>query len=265
MSFVRCASKPYSIYANAESLADSMHRIAHWAKTHPNSQKHTLGIIKLPPVFATDENGRSNLVAIIKTLAEYEDGCVDGSSLTLQELPDRYNHNGGMPKLASSDLRKVHNWLQQVSFAIRAAAIDHALDNGMNDADEIASIVLSNLYSNEKRAFVTFSPDNKYELKPLRHANADAKKGWIAQEVKQRLASDTSEYGAKPNYVEWKVYGHKGHNRVVDAAFAEELTALIKQANVLDGDGKYEEADMIDIKLNQCMNNLDILARVGQK
>lgn len=265
MSFVRCASKPYSIYDNAESLADSMHRIAHWAKNHPNSQKHTLGVIKLPPVFATDDNGYKNLVAIIKTLAEYEDGCQDGSSLTLQELPDRYNHNGGLPKLASSDLRKVHNWLHQVSFAIRAAAIDHALDSGAEDADEIASMVLSNLYSNEKRAFVTFSSDNKYELKPLRYANQDAKRGWIVQEVKQRLAHNISEYGAKPNFVEWKLYGHKGHSKIVDSAFAEELTALIKEAAELDKVGKYEEADMIDVKLNQSMTNLDIFARVGQK
>ena len=117
-----------SLYAHAESIAKTMHELAQWSRTHPNSKKYHKNLIKLPPVFLleSDKNGSglNNLIAMIKTIGEYEDGDENGVFPKLADLPSLYNQNGGLPILSEKDLRKIHNWVQQVGFGIRAAVME---------------------------------------------------------------------------------------------------------------------------------------------
>ena len=250
----------FSVFDNAERLAETMYELAQWSKTHPNAQRYTANIIKLPPTLMAH---KKNLVAMIKTLAEYEEGMSDGGFPKLADLPQRYNKNGGGPKLSSKDLRRVHNWLQQVAFGIRAAVIENEQCSMSRTASStsIAENVLEKLYLNcERRAFVTYSPDNRYELKPLRHASNDAKRQWIEQEIDQKAQAQS--YGARPNPLQWELYGLKGHAKSANAEIAAEIESLIRIAQEFDKSGRYEEADEIDVRLVQMKYSFELFNRM---
>ena len=261
-------AKSFSVSANAVKLAETMHELAQWSKSHPNSKKFDVGVLRLPPFFSVEKNGIRNLVAMIKTLADYEEGFGNGVYPTLAELPERYNVHRGTNELTEKDIRKVHNWLQQVSFGVRAAMVElefRQIRTASVDGNGVAERVFQKLYANnERRSFVAFSPDNKYELKPLRRATNDAKKRWIQQEIDQRFAgvSEGEQYGARPNILEWEVYGLKGHVKTACAEIRAQFESLSRRAQQLDREGRYEDADALDTTLVQMSKSLDYFERL---
>jgi hypothetical protein len=252
----------FSISQNAQMLADAMHEIAVWSKTHPNAQRFAKNLLKLPPVFTSDKYGdpKGNLIAMIKTLSDYEES---DESLTLSDLPKRYNEYGGTPNLEEKDLRKVHNWAQQVSFGIRAAMLDKEISNPTNgtESDDPAERIYQLLYANcPKRAFVTYASDNRYELKPLRYADDAAKKRWIKQEYTQLTENKivtAGAFGARPSQQEWDAFGLRGQIRTAFSSVSAQIEELVKKAEVLDSSGKFSEADNLDLRLKHLSISLE--------
>jgi len=254
-----------TLFNKAEHLADVILSL-----TQKNDKrfasKTPVGLIKLPPVFTKDDikygEPKKNLTAMIKVLAEYEEGSETGNYPTLNELPSRFNHHIGNSQLEDKDMRKIHNWLQQISFAVRAAMIYDEIKNS-NDVKIVAKKIYDDLYrDNTKRAFVTYSFDNKYELKPLRYASETAKLNWIEQEVKQikNWNNNSNElFGARPTPVEWEHYGLKGQSKSVTSAIRTQIDTLIKQAAIYDHLGQHEEADAIDNRINTLYQNITML------
>ena len=252
-------------HEKAVRLAETMYELNQWSKSHPLSNRyaHSRGLIKLPPVFLgrKDSDAWVNLVTMIKVAAEYEEGLPNGDSLTLAELPGRFNVHGGMQKLASKDVRKVHNWIQQLSFAMRAAAIEIALHTSTT-REEAQEKVYRELYAASKRAFVTHSPDNRHEYKPLRYASESAKKRWIGDEITQRETACCTPYGAKPTPQEWASYALSGQSpRAVIAAITSQIAGLVREAQELDGKGRLTEADVVALRIKALGQNLDDLER----
>lgn len=261
----------FRLQERAERLASVIHEIAQWSKSHPNARRYASGYLKLPPVFAGGKHGhdKHNLTAMIKTLGDYEDGRPDGTFPTLAELPAIYNGYGGAPHLTERDMRKVHNWMQQVSFGVRAAMLKmeerEPSDLGveMNVPDRVHALLYA---SNPRRAFVTFSPDNRYELKPLRYADDEAKRRWLREEYAQMRGGrmvTASAYGARPSQAEWDLYGLRGQMRTVFASMREQIGDLIRRAAQLDGSGDYDEADDMDARLLALSANLENFERWG--
>lgn len=252
----------FSLLKNAESLANAMHELAVWSKSHPNAQRYQKSLLKLPPVFTSDKHGdaKKNLIAMIKTLADYEES---EESLTLAELPKRYNEYGGKPGLEERDLRKVHNWAQQVSFGIRAAMLSKEIENPTEGMEQQhpAERVYQLLYADcPRRAFVTYASDNRYELKPLRYADESAKRRWLKQEYAQLVEGRTvtaGTFGARPTQQEWDVFGLRGQMRTVFSSVSSQIEELIKKAEILDSAGRYSEADGLDLRLKQLSRSLE--------
>lgn len=252
----------------AEALAETIHGLTQWSKSHPNARRTALALFKLPPVFTAVAdskygNGRKNLEAMIKTLADYE----EGEDLTLAELPKRYNAYGGQPGLSDRDLRRVHGWLQTVSFAVRAAMLEQE-DRSERTAsarprNSVASRVAKRLFGGEtKRTFVTHAPGSRYEMKPLRYASQDAIERWISQEYAQRLAckrGDEIIYGAQPTEAEWDAFGLRGQTRTLMAQIQTEIETLISEAAMHDRAGQFQEADALDYRLKQMKRSLESL------
>lgn len=258
-----------SLEMHAEAIAKTMHEIAHWPKSHVNSKKFNKNLIKLPPVFLLNDekngDGLQNLVAMIKTISEYEDGCTDGSYPKLSDLPKLYNKNGGMPNLTSKDLRKIHNWVQQVGFGIRAAIIEQE-DKKPLFADwekiPLAERVYRRLYlHNTRRSFITCSPHNKNEYKPLRYADDHTKLKWINQECEQRKSKHMcTRYGASPSSQEWRDYGLLGQPiHHMKKQIKQKIAVLLSAAEKHDIAGEYEQADIISRRINKMNADLATL------
>jgi len=259
------------IRQDVERLADTMHEIAQWSRSHPNYKKFSRGFVKLPPVFLVDDekhgSGRENLIAMLRVLADYEEGAEDGNYPRLQELPERYNEYGGKPLLTGRDMRRVHNWIQQLSFGVRAAVLEDEIKGG-NTGSSIAERVYGRLYEDcHRRSFVTYAPDNKYEYKPLKNADREAKLRWIAQEVEQRRSmrrGRVAAYGARPTEQEWERFGLMGQPvRTACTQLQADLDELVKLASTLDNLGRYSEADEIDEKISRISAELNLWDAVG--
>jgi len=252
----------FSIAKNAEALADKMHELAVWSKAHPNSSKFKRGIFKLPPVFSSDKHGdpRKNLIAMIKTLADYEES---DAAPKLAELPSRYNQYGGGPELNEKDLRKIHNWLQQVGFGIRAAMLINEMENPTESMShlDVPERVFHMLFANHpRRTFVTYASDNKYELRPLRYADSKAKLRWLKEEFAQlnnKRVITAGGFGVRPTQQEWDTFGLRGQTKTALASVNSQIDNLVGQAKALDFEGKFTEADILDFKLNQLSKNLE--------
>jgi len=267
------ASMTAEVYlsAQAEEIAKIMHELAQWSKSHPNSRRYTKNLIKLPPVFLSNSekhgNGLDNLVAMIKTIGEYEDGDANGCQPRLADLPALYNKHGGSPELSEKDLRKIHNWVQQVGFGIRAAIMEQEERSPLFDDWRKLSVperVYRRLYAhNDKRAFVTCSPRNKNEYKPLRYADRDVKLSWIEQEYEQKKTKRMSaKYGAKPTAQEWKDYGLSGQPiRQMRRQIEEKVSELLCMAQKHDNNGEYEQADAITSRINKMNADLATMKR----
>lgn len=262
-----------SLYAHAESIAKTMHELAQWSRTHPNSRKYHKNLIKLPPVFLleSDKNGSglNNLIAMIKTIGEYEDGDENGVFPKLADLPSLYNQNGGLPILSEKDLRKIHNWVQQVGFGIRAAVMEQEGRKPLFDDWSKLTIperVFRRLYAhNERRSFITCSPSNRNEYKPLRYADGKMKLKWIEQEYEQRKYKKIFKYGAAPTAQEWESYGLSGQLvRKSKNQLKEEINVLLKLAEKHDAAGEYRQADEISHRINKMNADLATLENKNQ-
>jgi hypothetical protein len=248
------------LQAHAESIAKTMHELAQWSKAHPNSRKYHRNLIKLPPVFLLNNDshgdGLQNLIAIIKTIGDYEDGDINGNYPKLADLPDIYNAYSGKPVLSNKDLRKIHNWVQQVSFGIRAAIMEQEEQKPLfADWDKFTTPerVFRRLYlHNHRRSFITCSPTNKNEYKPLRYADETIKMKLIEQEYEQRRNKKSStKYGAKLTNQEWQQYGLSGQPvRHMRKEIEEKISVLLTLAEKHDIDGEYEQADGITQRIN---------------
>ena len=255
-----------SLIASAENLADAIHALAQWPKTHENSKRTAASLFKLPPALSTDVNGRRNLIAMIKAMSDYENGCADGTVLTLNDLPAQFNKYGGRPALTEKDMRRVHNWLQQVSFGIRAAYVSSYCNNNNsrfaseNYRDSIAKMIDDELYGGARSKFVTYSLDNKYELKPLRFATQEARCRWINQEIKQYVNGEA--YGVRPSEMEWEIFGLRGHCRTACAEIRKEIDELIRRADALDARAQYEDSDALVSRMLLLQRNLHEFERM---
>lgn len=132
------------LYQKAEILAETLYNICIHNKKNIHLAEVSKNLVKIPPIFMDEENGKTNIISVIKTISDY-----NNQNLTLKELINKYNKYGGTPKLASNDLRKLHNWIQQISFVTRAASIINELEENFNLSEEqIANNVYQNLYEN---------------------------------------------------------------------------------------------------------------------
>lgn len=269
-----CQSQSGWGLSDAETLARLIHELARWPKNHPNSGRYaSAGLLKLPPALlqgdtAAEGSGRHrNLVAMIRVVSDYQ-GQQAGDGLTLAELPALFNEYGGRPILSESATRKVHNWVQQVSFALRAAVMEQEMrapTRGTGwDTLTVADRVVKRLYSGDgpRLSFVTRALDNPYELKPLRYASLAAIRRWVEQEHQQRIASAGSrDYGASPTPQEWKNYGLRGQKRTIYAAFEAHVEAYLVRASTLDAQKQWRDADKLDGSLVELGINLDQYTR----
>jgi hypothetical protein len=221
-------------------------------------------LLKLPPVFTGGGGGKygdpkRNLVAMVRTLSEYEIGKAE----RLSDLPSLYNAHGGLPSMGEDSLRRVHNWSQQVAFAVRAAAIERERRAG---ADREAGIrrVYERLFGSEggsrRTAFVAYATDSPYQLRPLRYATREAILRWIGQEWDQREAGCAgADYGARPTPQEWESFGLKGQTRPLSASVHHELARLVAAALAEDDTGRYSQADLIDRQIAAIEKNIEKL------
>lgn len=234
------------LHTQAKELAKVMHRIAAWSNEYPEQKKSSASLIKLPPIFligttGSQEEGKKNLEAMVKTLADYQ---TDG--LTLNELPGRYASYGGTVKGEEIGTRKIHNWMHQVAFGIRAAMVDIYDDN--SSATNVAYSV-TNMLDNAPLVFVARAGN---EYRPLRYASADNKERWLRDEIMQRRAgTNYNNYGAQITDDEWCQHGVGMQYRVAHMSLKDGIDKLVKEASLKDQRGEYEEADVIDKALRR--------------
>lgn len=216
-------------------------------------------LIKLPPVFTKGYSKygdpKRNLIAMIRTLSEYSEG--DAERLTA--LPLLYNQMGGLPLLNEDSMRRVHNWLQQVGFSVRAAAIEKERQSGC-DIESGVRHVFEKLYGKniKKGVFVTFAPNSSYQLKPLRYANRDAICRWITQEWQQRDAGLVgTQYGATPTPEEWESFGLRGQLKAPYYSITQAIKRLSSQAYLEDVMGNYNQADHFDRQIITISQGMD--------
>jgi hypothetical protein len=244
-----------TLHAQAKEIAKVMHRIAAWSNDYPERKKKSANLIKLPPVFLGGDSGepidgRKNLEAMIKVLADYQ-----VSGLTLNELPQRYASYGGTVKGEEIGTRRIHNWMHQVAFGIRAAMIEMNDDEG-DEAIRVASNVVEVL---EQYPLVFVAREGN-EYRPLRYASRDAKERWLCEEVvQQRLGTNYNSYGAQITDDEWCQNGVGMQYRVAHSSLKSSIEKLVKQAQKLDQLGQYTEADTIDEALSKIQRGSNVL------
>lgn len=244
-----------TLHAQAKEIAKVMHRIAAWSNDYPELKKKSANLIKLPPVFLGGNNGspsdgRKNLEAMIKVLADYQ-----LSGLTLNELPQRYASYGGTVKGDEIGTRRIHNWMHQVAFGIRAAMIEMNDDEG-DEAIRVASNVAEVL----EQSPLVFVAREGNEYRPLRYASRDAKERWLCEEVvQQRLGTNYNSYGAQITDDEWCQNGVGMQYRVAHSSLKSSIEKLVRQAQKLDQLGQYTEADTIDEALSKIQRGSNVL------
>lgn len=257
-----------TLVSQADSLADIMLKLATKSENERTANKASRPLLKLPPVFTAhnDEKygcGKRNLVAMIKCAAEYEDGFSDGSYPILAELPKRYNAYGGLPNLDSSDLRKVHNWLQHVSFGLRAAVMEQEEKfpttapgwEGLGVVERTAKRLFDP--NKTRRVFVAHPINSLYEFKPLRYADSNAILRWLKKEYSQK--KNGTPFGVQPTTEEWETYGLRGQTRTEYSILMNDIHNMVHTAKALDQNGNHREADKIHEKLMTMKHNLEQL------
>ena len=247
----------------AEELAQIISLIARPVKKNGKKKKP---LLKLPPVFTCENhalygNGLQNIEVMIKILSEYQKNY---SSLTLQDIPGRYNALGGLPVLTKKDGRKIHNWMQQVMVAIRAAVIiQESKAPSSIERFSLVERVVRRLYDRDysRRVYVTFAPGDRYELKPLRYASEAQLGAWIEQEYAQKQQWSRGEnvkFGAVPTQTEWELYGVKCQVKTVVAHLTKQIQQMLDLAFHFEDKGDYSHADDIDTNMDFMRSQLNI-------
>jgi hypothetical protein len=243
-----------SLHGEAEALAEIILQLARKAP------KNKIKFLKLPPVFTAINhskygNGFANLVAIIKCSSDYED---IESNLKLNDIVDRYNYYGGLPKLSEQDLRKVHNWLQLINFALRAAVLEQTEKTGLYNESKIVELTINKLFNSDitKRSFVAHAPDSKYEIKPLKYADTKTITKWLANELNDKN-NGKFPYGYEPSSREWQLYGLRGQSKTAYSSLVKDIQELVIKARSFDESGDHKQADMIYEKLVNMQKSLE--------
>jgi hypothetical protein len=252
--------KSFSLPESADRLADIMIELSKSVRAASGGCTRN-ALIKLPPYFSNSRkyNIKKNLTAMLKVLHEYEDS---DNNPTLSELPSLFNKYGGSPKLTDKDVRRVHNWVHQIGFGLRATAIEVARREGIKD---IADTVCDWLYNDDtRRTFVACDSANKNEYKPLRYASREAKYKWINEEVEQ-LANNEPQFGAKPTSDEWFYYGLKGQSKCPSKKITENAKQIARCAYLLDESERYVDADKLDARIARMVRNLEMLQNWEKK
>lgn len=241
-----------NLHSEAEALADIIIKLS---RKSPKNKK----LLKLPPVFTAINHpkygyGRNNLIAIIRCSADYED---NSKSHKLNEMIGKYNTYGGMPKLASNDLRKVHNWLQLINFMLRVAVMEK-LEESETDSKIIIEKVVATLFSSSRRPFVAHPEGHKYELKPLKYADVKTITKWLTTEYENKKAG-LIPFAYSPSRREWELYGLRGQTKTAYGSLMKDIQDLVVKARNLDEDGDHQQADMIYERLVSMQKNLEQL------
>lgn len=244
-----------SLQSEAEALAEI---IIELSKKSPKNKKY---FIKMPLVFTANRHpkygdGKKNLIAIIKCSADYENIT---SNLKLNEIVHKYNRYGGKPKLGLSDLRKIHNWLQLINFALRAAVMIQEDRSGEHsDHKKLVEAVSERLFNSKdtKRSFVAHPDGKKYEFKPLKYADTKTIAKWILQEYND-YKNGTYPFGYIPSKREWELYGLRGQTKTAYSSLIDDIQILVKKARTLDENGDHVQADLIYEKLVTMQKNLE--------
>lgn len=236
------------LYQKAEILAETLYNICIHNKKNIHLAEVSKNLVKIPPIFMDEENGKTNIISVIKTISDY-----NNQNLTLKELINKYNKYGGTPKLASNDLRKLHNWIQQISFVTRAASIINELEENFNLSEEqIANNVYQNLYENLPECSFIYKTSNEY--KPLKYASKKVIIKWINEEVAQ--IKNNEVFGAIPSNLEIEFYGIRKHDDDLYSDIKEKIHQMIKNAKNMDTEGDFQSADNYYIYMKTLYENL---------
>ena len=244
-----------SLHSEAEALADIILEIS---RKTPENKKI---LIKLPLVFTASRHpkygdGKKNLIAIIKCSADYENLS---SNFKLNEIINKFNRYGGKPRLAQSDLRKIHNWLQLINYALRAAVLLSEERSGKHsETKKLIEAACEKLFdpNTTKRSFVAHPDGKKYELKPLKYADIKTITKWVSQEY-SGLKSGVIPYGYTPTKREWELYGLRGQTKTAYSSLVDDIQNLVKRARILDENGDHMQADLIYEKLVSMQKSLE--------
>jgi hypothetical protein len=236
-----------NLHSEAEVLAEIIFKLAN---TNQNKK-----LIKLPPVFSNKNHkkygdGKRNLVAIIKCSADYEDL---NKNYKLNQVIEKYNFYGGKPELTLQDLRKVHNWLQLINFALRLAIMEK-LDDQQDS--KIIDEIVKTLFTSTRRAFVAHPSGKKYEFKPLKYADVKTISKWVSIELNNKRAGQIP-FGYIPTQREWELYGLRGQTRTAYNSLMKDIHNLVKKARTFDESGEHNQADMIYDKLLTMQKSLE--------
>jgi hypothetical protein len=228
---------------------------------YPQMKKASTGTIKLPPVFlggasGDPREGLRNLEAMVKTMVDYFEGA---DELKLADLPARYAQYGGTVKNNDDiGLRRIHNWLHQVAFGVRAALLRREMERHGGDArravEATADVMLS------EGTPLVFVAKNENEYRPLRYASRENCVRWLADEAKQmRTGANAAGYGAKVTDEEWVQNGVGMQFRSAHSDLKRGLGEMVEEAKKMDAHGRYAEADAIDEALSRMLHSIGSL------
>lgn len=232
---------------NAVALANTIYSICIWNKKNTRQASVSKNLIKVPPIFLYPEDGKRTLVALIHTIDDY-----NNKSLTLKELPSHFNKYCGKTIIGNNDLRKIHNWIQQINFGLRAATILYEINKNPNSTKlAIASSVHKNLCWEDGFSYV-IREENEY--KPLKYASRPVILKWLEEEVNQ--ITNNQVFGAQPSDEEKELYGVRKHNDNIYGEAEENVHQLLKEAKAKDVQGDYTMADTYDCFLKNLYDNI---------
>lgn len=205
-------------------LADTIHKITIFPKS--NQKVSSIGLVKLPPMF----NNKESLSALLNTAFDYY-----SKNLTLKSLPGIFNKYAKKEVLLPNDIRKVHNWINQVAFCTRAACIYDNLDNTSNEVLEIM-----NKYN------IPYILKENNEYKPIKYASSTIVKKWIDNEFNQIKNKENFGYNLSKSEKElYGIYQNDNNNTI------KSIYSMIKNAKNFDLDGNYKQAEYCDTVLFQ--------------
>lgn len=235
-----------------------MHKMAVWSNEFPRMKQASSGTIKLPPVFlggsgSDPKEGLKNLEAMVKTMLDY---CEGKEELKLADLSARYAQYGGTVKNNEDiGLRRIHNWLHQVAFGVRAALLKSQMERHGGDTRRAVEATASLMLTED--APIVFVAKNENEYRPLRYASRENCVRWLVDEARQiKSGVGASGYGARVTDEEWVQNGVGMQFRSAHTELKRGLNDMVEEAKNLDQQGRFAEADALDETLSRMMQSI---------
>lgn len=242
-----------------------MHKMAVWSNEYPDMKKVSAGTIKLPPIFlggasGDPKEGLRNLEAMVKTMLDYSEGKEE---LKLADLPTRYAQYGGTVKNNEDiGLRRIHNWLHQVAFGVRAALLQREMKRYGGDSRKAVEATANIMLSED--APLVFVAKNDNEYRPLRYASRENCVRWLADEARQiKSGTAASDYGARVTDEEWVQNGVGMQFRSAHSDLKRGLSEMVEEARNMDAQGRFAEADAIDEALSRMLHGNQTIKCLG--